>query len=78
VPLHQFGEGGLGMIAGKFPHQFHVLRIGHLVNYLRRWQKWTNYFELFFGCDVRVFRVVRGWIQTAKYPNHANGAYFRE
>jgi hypothetical protein len=25
------GEGRLGMIAGEFPHQVHVRRIGHLL-----------------------------------------------
>jgi hypothetical protein len=45
----QFGEGSLGMVAGKFPHQVHVVRVWHLMDYPRQRQKWTDYFELFFG-----------------------------
>jgi molecular chaperone DnaK len=33
------------MIAGKFPHQIHVVRVWHLLNYLRRKRKWTIYFS---------------------------------
>jgi hypothetical protein len=29
VPPYQFVEGGLGIVPGKFPHQVHVIRIGH-------------------------------------------------
>jgi hypothetical protein len=45
VPLHEFVEGGLGIRAGKLAQQVHVVRIGHLLNYPRRTQKWTNYFS---------------------------------
>jgi hypothetical protein len=29
VSPHEFGEGGLGMVAGKFPHQVHVVCVWH-------------------------------------------------
>src|SRR5471030_507275 len=48
VPPHEFGEGRLGIVAGKFPHQIHIVRVWHLMNYPRQSQKWTNYFEEYF------------------------------
>jgi hypothetical protein len=29
VPPHQFGEGRLGIVPGKFPYQVHVIRVWH-------------------------------------------------
>ena len=39
VPPHQFGEGGLGIVSGIFPHQIHVCCVRHLMNYPRQRQK---------------------------------------
>jgi hypothetical protein len=29
---HQFGEDRLGLVARIFPHQIHIIRIGHLLS----------------------------------------------
>jgi hypothetical protein len=47
MPLNQSGKGGLGIVPRKFPHQIHVIRIGHLVNYPRCPPKVDNYFFFF-------------------------------
>jgi len=66
MPPHQFGEGRLGIVPGKFPHQVHVVRVWHLMNYPRQRQKWTNFFELFLSGGKLI---APPWPQNAEPDN---------
>ena len=54
VAPHQLGKGRLGIVAGEFPHQVHVVRVCHLSIIPDRRRNWTIIFESGW------FRAVRG------------------
>jgi hypothetical protein len=72
VPPHQFGEGGLGIVPGKFPHQVHVVRVWHLMNYPRRTSKVDKYFLRATRTDRQITNLVVQFAVASVYSRQTH------